>query len=78
MLKSIQINSQGIKVHKCITSISQSEQQMKKIQRALILATATVVKAQLYHSEVHEVDYSNHRQMETAQRKKDCMWDKII
>ena len=50
-------------------SPSPSEQQMKKIQRALISATATVVKAQLHHSEV----YSNHRQMETAQRSKDCM-----
>ena len=44
--------------HKYITSPSPSEQQMKKIQRALISATATVVKAQLHHSEVHEVDYS--------------------
>ena len=71
MLKSIQINTQ-------IHQSPQSEQQMKKIQRALISAKTTVVKAQLHHSEVHEVDYSNHRQMEIAQRKKDCMWDKII
>ena len=82
MLKFIQINPQVHQSpqvhHKYITSPSPSEQQMKKIQRALISATATVVKAQLHHSEVHEVDYSNHRQMETAQRRKDCMWDKII
>jgi len=32
---------------------------MKKIQRALISATATVVKAQFHHSKVHGVDYSN-------------------
>ena len=74
--------SQVHQSHKCITSISQVHHQVdnkwKKIQRALISATATVVKAQLHHSEVHEVDYSNHHQMETAQRRKDCMWDKII
>ena len=56
--------------HKSITKWTTNE---KKIQRALISATATVVKAQFHHSEVHEVDYSNHRQMETAQRRKDCM-----
>ena len=60
--------------HKYITKWTTNE----KIQRALISGTATVVKAQLHHSEVHEVDYSNHRQMETAQRRKDCMWDMII
>jgi hypothetical protein len=45
------------------------------MQRALIskVATATVVKAQLHHSEAHEVDYSNHRQMEAAQKRKDCI-----
>ena len=46
---------------------------MKKIQRALISATTTVVKAQLHHSEVHEVDYSNYHQIEIAQRRKDYM-----
>ena len=58
--------------HKSITKWTTNE----KIQRALISATVTVVK--VHHSEVHEVDYLNHLHMETAQRRKDCMWDKII
>jgi len=43
---------------------------MKKIQRALISATATVVKAQLYHSKVHEMDYSNLCDKQSGRTKK--------
>jgi hypothetical protein len=36
------------------------------------LATETVVKEKLDHSEMHELDYSN-PPIEAAQRRRDCM-----